>query len=596
MEVSMALLDDVKRNALRQWIPPARLQLDRWIEENIILPSSISALPGKVKLYAYQRAIAEAITDPLYERVSLVKASRLGFSTLLVCAIGHFATNEPASTIVVLPTADDARNFTVDHLEPLFAASPVLRDTLSEAQDETGRNTLLHRRYPGGSLRIIPARSPRNLRAHTARVLLADELDAWVPTEEGSPLQLAIQRTLTYNNRKIICGSTPVHADTSAICAAYAASDQRIYECPCPECGGFTELLWRHVEWEPDHPETAAFRCPHCKGLVHEKYKPQMVSRGEWRATRPEIVGHAGFRLNSLVSPLMNASWSKLAAEFLAAKDHPELLQVFINTALAEPWSGPGGDLQEDRLQSRAEEYSLENIPAEVLCCTLGADLQDDRVEASVLGWTRSGECLILGHFIVWGSFADSETWAEFDELLKSKWRHPWGGQLKIDAAVVDAGDGDHFDHVLAFCVPRANRRIFGGKGMYGNRPGFQMAKGKRIAGKLALIGVDVLKSVIFDRLARGQGIRFSRSLEANYFEQLASQRRVVRYHRGMPTRRFEMVSARARKEALDCLTYGWAARQALGNINFAMREEYLKNPGAPRRSLAELLAEQLPH
>jgi phage terminase large subunit GpA-like protein len=129
---------------------------------------------------------------------------------------------------------------------------------------------------------------------------------------------------------------------------------------------------------------------------------------------------------------------------------------------------------------------------------------------------------------------------------------------------------------------------------MYGNRAGFAMAKGKRISGKLALIGVDTIKSVLFEKLARGQGIRFSDSLEPSYFEQVCSQRRVIKYHRGMPTRRFEMVSARARKEALDCLTYGWAARQALGNVNFVMREERLRNPSAPRKSMAELLAQRL--
>ena len=40
------------------------------------------------------------------------------------------ATNEPASIPFVLPTQDDARNFVVDQVEPLFAASPVLRNTL----------------------------------------------------------------------------------------------------------------------------------------------------------------------------------------------------------------------------------------------------------------------------------------------------------------------------------------------------------------------------------------------------------------------------------------------------------------------------------
>ena len=160
----MGLLEETKRNALRHWIPPARLQLDRWIEETIVLPSSVSALPGKIKLYAYQREIAAAISDSTIERVTLCKASRLGFSTLLTATIGHFAVNEPASVICLLPTQDDCRTYVVDGIEPIFGATPVLRDVLSEEHDEDRRNTLLHRRWPGGSLRVIPARSPRNLR------------------------------------------------------------------------------------------------------------------------------------------------------------------------------------------------------------------------------------------------------------------------------------------------------------------------------------------------------------------------------------------------------------------------------------------------
>ena len=27
---------------------------------------------------------------------------------------------------------------------------------------------------------------------------------------------------------------------------SYGASDQRVFEVPCPSCGGFTEVLWQH--------------------------------------------------------------------------------------------------------------------------------------------------------------------------------------------------------------------------------------------------------------------------------------------------------------------------------------------------------------
>jgi len=42
---------------------------------------------------------------------------------------------------------------------------------------ETDRNTILSRRFAGGSLKIVPARAPRSLRRHTARLLFIDEAD-----------------------------------------------------------------------------------------------------------------------------------------------------------------------------------------------------------------------------------------------------------------------------------------------------------------------------------------------------------------------------------------------------------------------------------
>jgi phage terminase large subunit GpA-like protein len=115
------------------------------------------------------------------------------------------------------------------------------------------------------------------------------------------------------------------------------------------------------------------------------------------------------------------------------------------------------------------------------------------------------------------------------------------------------------------------------------------MQQGKRIGAKLALIGVDGLKNVIFDRLQRGRGIRFSKSLEPVYYEQLASERRVVRYVRGQPTRRFERIG-KTRNESLDCLVYAFAARSPV-NVGFDRREAELRGAPIERRSLASMLA-----
>jgi phage terminase large subunit GpA-like protein len=526
------------------------------------------------------------------ERITLVKPVRVGFTTLLTGTIGSFVANEPAPILVLLPTEADCRDYVVSDIEPIFDASPTLKGMLraEESEGEAGeRNTLLSRRFPGGSLKIVAARAPRNLRRHTARVLLVDEADAMEIGAEGNPIRLGERRTLTFADRKIIIGSTPIFTDTSAVLREYGESDQRVYEVPCPHCGSFFEIMWGNIVWPEGEPEKAQCQCPHCSEMIDERLKHGMVHAGAWRATRPEILGHSGFRLNALISLLANATWPKLAKEFLQARNDPSELQVFTNTILGQGWSAPSM-INEGELAARAEPWDLNDIPASVLILTAGADIQDDRAEITICGWTRDGECLILGHIIVWGSFADQSTWEEVDELLRTKWRHPFGGMLKIDAAIIDAGDGDHYDTVMNFCIPKIGRRIFAGKGMFGARPSFAMAKGKKIADRLALIGVDTLKNLIFDKLQRARGIRFSNSLEPVYYEQLASERRVVRYSRGMPIRRFERISSRQRAEALDALVYATAARSAV-TVSFERRAAEVRLKEPPRKSLASQLA-----
>jgi phage terminase large subunit GpA-like protein len=116
------------------------------------------------------------------------------------------------------------------------------------------------------------------------------------------------------------------------------------------------------------------------------------------------------------------------------------------------------------------------------------------------------------------------------------------------------------------------------------------MAKGKTVMDKFALVGIDTIKNVIFDRLQRARGIRFSNSLEPVYCEQLASERRVVRYSRGQPKARFERVSERRRNEALDCLVYATAARSAFA-VNWQRQEDLAKAKEPVRKPIWSKLA-----
>ncbi len=568
----------VRRRAFKALKPPPRLPLAGWIESNVHLPDTVSALVGKVTLWEFQRGICEAIDNSDIERVTLIKPVRVGFTTLLTSTIGSYCANAPAPMLAVLPTEADCRDYMVSDIEPIFAASPTLRGILSDDTEDSGRNTLLSRRFAGGSLKIVAAKSQRNLRRHTAKILLLDEIDGMEPGPEGDPITLAERRTLTYRDRKIIEGSTPVF-DHGPVSRQYALSDQRIFEVPCPECGEFNEIMWSHIVRPEGEPERAHYVCPHNGCVVEERHKVSMVAAGRWRITAPQVKGHAGFRLNALVSPHAHASWGKLAAEFLKAKNSPDTLQTFVNTLLGQAWKTEGDELDETGLASRREAFGLAAIQPDVLLITVGADAQDDRLECVVVGHGRD-TTYVLAHRVLWGPIDDGAVWTELEDLLRSSWAHPNGGTLRVDAAVIDSSDGDHQPHVQAFTRSGFGRRIVSGKGAAGwTRPPIQRSKTAEGL-PFFVVGVDALKQSLFNRLSHGNSVRFSQDLEPIYFEQLTSERRVVRYVKGAPVRRFERIPGK-RAETLDATVYGLAARQLL-NMSLDQREADLASPAAP--------------
>jgi len=588
----MPTIEEVAARARRALVPPPRLRLSAWIEDNVILPEGVSAQPGPVRLWPFQREIADAIGDPAVERVTLVKPVRAGFTTLLTSAIAAYVANDPAPILCLLPTEADARDYVVSDIEPIFAASPAVSAALADDREEGERNTLLSRRFAGGSLKIVAAKAPRNLRRHTARVLFVDEADGMEATPEGSPIMLAERRTLSFPDRKIVQGSTPVFEETSAVLRAYARSDARVFEVPCPACGAFAALAWGDIVWDEGHPETARWKCPHCRDEVCETHKAAMVAAGRWRATRPEVRGHAGFRLNALVSPHANASWARLAAEFVAAKDAPEQLQTFVNTILGQGWREAGEELDDEALAARGEAFGLARVPGEVLAITAGVDVQHDRLEVTLIGWAETGTAYVLGHRVIWGQWDDGETWADLDATLKENFPHALGGRIGIDAAAIDAGDGVTMRAVTGFCGPRTRRKIVAIKGAPGHRPLIERAGSITKTGvRLWIVGADTAKTSLFARLARGGSIRLSADLPRVWFEQLASEKAVVRYRRGQPVRGFERIPGR-RAEALDCAVYSFAAR-ALIRPDWAARRAALARNAPPPAGRAAVLQSQ---
>ncbi len=560
---------------LSRWAPPPKIKLADWIEANVTLPADVSATPGAMVLFSYQRGICDAADDTTISRISFIKPVRIGATALITAIVGAYVQNDPCNILALQPTLDDARDFMVSTIEPTFAASPPLAGLLT--REKTKRDTILSRRFPGGSLKCVAAASPRNLRRHTVRILLMDEVDAYEPSAEGSPIKLAEKRTLSFANRLIFQASTPTDAATSNIQKAYAESDQRIFELPCPHCGEHFEPLWRHVHWEKsedgDHlPETAHMVCPANDCRIEETSKPAMVDAGRWRATRPHVKGHAGFKTSALISTLANASWVEIVREFLAARKDPDLLRVWTNTLIGEAWIDKAGEgLDDSELQGRAEPCSLEAIPPDVLMLTAGVDVQDDRLEVVTLGHTASGAIVALDYETIHGPPTSDDTWQDLDDTLKRRFPHPHGGSLGYDAAGIDSGSGSHTDIVYRFTRPRFARRIVSLKGDGGNRPLID----RSTKPGLYIMGADTAKSRLYGLLGRPGLIRFSHDLPMRFYEELCGERRVTFYKSGQARKRWERIPG-VRNEALDATCMAIAVRQ-LVSLDLTRRENELR-------------------
>ena len=514
----------------------------------------------------------DACSDPSIAEVVIMAGAQLGKSEALLNVIGYHIEHDPCPMLMLQPSLDMAQAFSKDRITSgLLNTTPTLRGKVKDPRARDANNTTMHKIFPGGSISLVGANSPSGLASRPVRICLADEVDRYPVSagNEGDPIDLARKRTSTFWNRKMIMCSTPTNKNQSRIEAAFENTDKREYYVPCTDCGHHQVMEWKNVHWQKDQPETACYVCEECGSAWDDAARGRAIRRGEWRATAP-FVGRAGFRLSGLCSP-----WTPLASavsEFLQAKKLPETLRVWVNTYLGQSWEEDSERLDDFQISTHREDYSSDELPAEVVFLTAGVDVQDSYLEMEIVGWGRDEETWSVEYKTFYGDPASAQVWAELDSYLTLTFSTEDGRELDIKATAIDTG-GHHTQAVYKFCKPRIGRRIFAIKGVGG--------EGKPIVGrpstnnhikcKLFPIGVDTAKETVYSRLKIkeiGPGYcHFPKHYTDEYFAMLTAEKVVKRYRKGFHRR--EWIKVRQRNEALDCRVYALAALSIVGvNVN----------------------------
>jgi phage terminase large subunit GpA-like protein len=567
-----------------------------WVGENLVLSSEDSAEAGRYSFdrAPYQRGIFEALGDSKIRRVVLEASSQVGKTLIAKGAIGYHIDQDPCPILFVTYSLDMARTFSQDRLDTMVRDTACLTGRVHEATARDSGNTTFHKKFPGGHITMVGANAAGGLSSRPIRFIVLDEVDRYPPSagKEGDPVRLAIARGKTFWNRKELLISSPTDAETSRIHPEYLKSDQRRFYVPCPHCGHMQTLRWAQVKWLDNDPNTAGYLCERAEGcgaLWSNAERIFAVRCGKWIAEHPERKV-AGFHISELYASFRTLA--EIVADFLDAKDAPEKLKTFVNTSLAEVWRDEKGEkVDAETLAERREDYDAESVPEGAVVVTMAVDVQDDRLEVEFVGWGVGEESWGVDHVVLRGDPGSEDLWARLDDELAKTFHREDGAVLAVSAATIDTA-GHYTKQAYAWARKHQTRRVYacigrGGKGRPLVAPGKKPLKNGL---RLFTVGVDTAKELLlFSRVRikdHGAGYcHWHRGFTAEYFEQLTSERRVVRYSKGHPMHVWELPKGK-RNEALDLRVLGMAAL-ALLRPNFAALAERMKTerrspPSAP--------------
>ncbi len=573
----MGAIDLLAKSFFATLRPPPKLSLSQWADQFAYLSAESSAESGRWHTLPYQKGPMDAITDPRIEQVSFMKSARVGYTKIINHAIGYHIHQDPCSIMVVQPTLEDAGGYSKEEIAPMLRDTPCLQGLVQDAKAKDGSNTILQKIYPGGTLGIVGANSPRGFRRVSRRIVIFDETDGYPASAgtEGDQIKLGIRRTEYFWNRKIIAGSTPTIKGHSRIERMFEQGDQRRYFVPCPHCGEMQYLKWKNLQWPDGKPSEAFFVCEKNGCAIEHKDKRKIIELGEWRATAQGTGRHVSFHIWAAYSYSPNASWGDLATEFLEAKKDQESLKTFVNTVLGETWEEQySSKVGADDLKSRAEVYPAGSAPAGVLIVTAGVDIQDNRIAVKRVGYGRNDEKWIISHQEIFGDPAAPEIWTQVQNLLLEPIPHETLGKISVAAAAFDSGG--HFTHeVYQFTRLHRGRNWIAVKGSsQRNKPAISKPskvdinfKGTALksGASLYMVGTDTIKSTLYGHLKKnepGHGfVHFHHELTDEYFEQLTAEKQITRFVRGFPVQEWTKKPGQ-RNEALDCFVYSFAALQ----------------------------------
>jgi len=368
--------------------PPA-MSVSEWAAAHRRIVAQEAAEPGRWRneRTPYLRGVMDAFNDPRVNRISLMKAERVGGSEAILNILGYIIDRAPGPVLYIYPDETTAYEVNRKRVLPTIKRTPALAAHLTDRKWDA---RLLDLQLDRMSIAFRGSNSEAKLEALAFKYVIVDELDRCAP----NVLDIVHGRGATFPGFKLIDISTPElewsgdpEDRTQGIDRSYKEGDRRRLFVPCPRCGMYHTRTFHQVKWIGDlatHPDTvkaqAYMICPNprCGEFIHGHHNPGQLQECVWVPhgwtagpggvvmPPPELAqtiapvkaagggwfyagaSHASFALHGLNTPFKENPYGYLGAEFV--RNRGAVTREFINRRCGEGWSTKGERIETSEL------------------------------------------------------------------------------------------------------------------------------------------------------------------------------------------------------------------------------------------------------
>ena len=380
----------VERYARAACKPADRRPVWKWAEDHVrVDPTSPFQGLWKSSLSPWVRDIFDTFPDNNVSDISIMCSAQSAKTQSMICLLVWALSEEPAPTMWVTSTGDEAASLMKTRLIPTIKNCGLFKDQIESDRRAVNKlEVTLH----NASLIVTGSSSPSRLQSKPVRWLFLDEVRNY---PEGA-LEMAVKRTRAYWNARRVIVSTP-DTENDAVHRAFLAGDQQVWHFPCMECKEPIKMEWGDLAFDQGEnvrdkdglldmdavAETIAYKCPHCQHRMEDvpAVRHHIVNRGRFHAMNPNAPAHRkSFHWNALLPTWV--TWRDLVEEWIEAQSalrnaDVQPLKDFINETLGEPWQDRLGQVEDDiDILKRQEDYDMADKWEEEEFRFLAADKQ----------------------------------------------------------------------------------------------------------------------------------------------------------------------------------------------------------------------------